>query len=222
MNTESISERESSGEGALSNRVFDDLLQAIYSGRIGPGEAINEAAEAKRLNVSRGPVREAVNRLQGIGLLTRVPYVKARVITLDTATVLELFEFRMALEGMACRLATERISETELKELEDQLDDYRRHPATQGKRFDFHARIAQACRNSRLIAALNEDTFILLKLYRSSSGAVPERKGTAHDEHRQILMAMKSRNPDLAESLMRSHIGRAADHVRNQLEVRQG
>ncbi|OZI53645.1 GntR family transcriptional regulator [Bordetella genomosp. 5] len=222
MDTEFLSESGAGGERGLSNRVFDDLLQAIYSGRIGPGEAINEAVEAKRLNVSRGPVREAVNRLQGIGLLTRVPYVKARVITLDSATVLELFEFRMALEGMACRLATERISETELEELEHQLDAYRRNPIAMGERFDFHARIAQACRNTRLSAALNDDTFVLLKLYRSSSGSVPERKDTAYDEHRQILMAMKSRNKELAESLMRSHIGRAAEHVRSQMTTRQG
>lgn len=204
--------------GVLADRVFDELLHAIYSGRIAPGEAVNEVAEAKRLATSRGPVREAVRRLQGIGLLTRVPYAKAKVITLTAELMLELFEFRMALEGMACRLATERISRSELLDLEDQLEANRYDPKTGAHRFDFHARIVTASRNSRLIEALNQDTYMLMKLYRSSSGAVPERKQAAYEEHRQIIMAMKTGNADLAESLMRSHIGRAAQHIRDQLK----
>ncbi|HYG45781.1 MAG TPA: GntR family transcriptional regulator, partial [Bordetella sp.] len=152
----------------------------------------------------------------GIGLLARVPYAKARVITLTAEMMLDLFEFRMALEGMACRLATERISPSELQELEEQLDAHRYDPHPGFHRFDFHARIVAASRNNRLIEALNQDTYLLMRLYRTSSGAIPERKQAAYEEHRQIIMAMKTGNADLSESLMRSHIGRAAQHIRDQ------
>jgi len=177
---------------------------------------------AKRLGVSRGPVREAVRRLQGIGLITRTPFVKARVITLSVGAMLELFEIRMALEGMACKLATERMSKADLELLERSLHaDYAaksEDKPTSLPSFDFHARIVQGSGNARLVEALSNDNYNLLRLYRTSTTAIQERRQDAFDEHAQIVMAMRSGNSTLAESLMRSHIRRAAEHMQRQLK----
>lgn len=203
----------------LSERVFALILEAIYEGRLLPGSVINEMALAQKFGVSRGPVREAVRRLQGIQLISREPYLKSRVVTLSGESALELFQMRMALEGVACNLAAQRMSDDEINELMDELEQDRARrlaPERSGstvRAFDFHERIVRASGNQRIIHALCEDLYHLLRIYRRHSGAVLERKSDAYTEHWQILQAIKSRDAQLAESLMRSHIERAARNL---------
>ncbi|WP_373979949.1 GntR family transcriptional regulator [Achromobacter sp. JD417] len=206
--------------GPLADVVFDRVLEAIYQGRLAPGSVINEVALAQEFGVSRGPVREAVRRLQGIQLVTREPYIKARVVTLSAESALELFQMRMALEGVACNLATRRMSDEEIAQLLAELeqDRQRRLAAASGgapapRVFDFHERIVLASGNNRIINALCGDLYHLLRVYRRHSGTVLERKDDAYAEHWQILRAIRARDPELAESLMRSHIERAAQHL---------
>jgi len=213
--------------GPLADVVFDQVLDAIYQGRLAPGSVINEVALAQEFGVSRGPVREAVRRLQGIQLITREPYMKARVVTLSAESALELFQMRMALEGVACSLATQRMSDEEVAQLLAELEQDRQRQLrkergeSSGPRvFDFHERIVRASGNNRIIHALCEDLYHLLRVYRRHSGTVLERKEDAYAEHWQILRAIKSRDAELAESLMRSHIERAARHLFTHLADR--
>jgi DNA-binding GntR family transcriptional regulator len=203
----------------LSDELFEKILASIYASELPPGAVVNEAALAERYGVSRGPVREAVRRLQGIRLVSREPYMRASVVTLTGAEVLELFQVREALEGMACRLAAQHMSDDDLARFGADLEAARQariNPKPKQKPvadFDFHERIVRASRNSRIADALCGDLYHLLRIYRRRSGAVPERKDAAHGEHWQIFRALKSRDGELAESLMRSHIARAAHHV---------
>ncbi|QKH36256.1 GntR family transcriptional regulator [Achromobacter pestifer] len=221
MNTATISiATKEDASGPLADVVFDQVLDAIYQGRLAPGSVINEVALAQEFGVSRGPVREAVRRLQGIQLITREPYIKARVVTLSAESALELFQMRMALEGVACNLATRRMSDDEIAQLLAELeqDRQRRLEAANGgasapRVFDFHERIVRASGNNRIINALCGDLYHLLRVYRRHSGTVLERKDDAYAEHWQILRAIRSRDAELAESLMRSHIERAAKHL---------
>lgn len=210
--------------GPLADAVFAHLLEWIYQGRLAPDSVINEVAIAQEFGVSRGPVREAVRRLQGIQLVTREPYVKARVASMSAESAIELFQMRMALEGVACQLATRRMSDDEIALLIMELEQDRQRQveadvaATKAPRvFDFHERIVRASGNSRIVNALCGDLYHLLRVYRRHSGTVLERKHDAYAEHWQILRAMKSRDADLAESLMRSHIERAAQHLFDHL-----
>lgn len=208
----------------ISDRVYELLLAQIYSGQLSPGTEINEAAIARQFGVSRGPVREAVRRLQGIQLITREPYLRARVIELSAESALELFQMRMGLEGVACYLAAERMTNEEIDALlRDTELDYERRlqgiPAPEGRHFDFHERIVRASGNSRIIYALCEDLYHVLRIYRRHSGSEQERQQGAFEEHRQIVLAMRNREPHLAESLMRSHINRAAEHIKQQLNI---
>jgi len=206
----------------LADVVYAKVLDAIYQGRLAPGSAVNEAALAQEFGVSRGPVREAVRRLQGIKLVTREPYMKARVVTMSPAEVVELFQLRMALEGMACNLATRRITDSEIDALIADLEADHRNRLKGGdmpRVFDLHESIVRASGNSRIVHALCEDLYHLLRIYRRHSGTVLERKEDAYTEHWQILRAMKSRDAELAESLMRAHIGRAAEHLSTHLDA---
>jgi len=161
--------------------------------------------------------------LQGIQLVSREPYTKARVVSFSSAEILELFQMRGALEGLACRLAAERMSDEEIAQLSNDLETSRRAKFGQGdgspaKDFDFHERIVRASHNNRIIKALCGDLYHLLRIYRRRSGAVPERGDLAYSEHWQILRAIKARDGELAESIMRSHVARAAEHLVDQLQ----
>ena len=196
--------------------VFQRMLAKIYSCELAPGEIINESNLAVEFGVSRGPVREAVRRLQGIQLVTREPYLRARVVTLTPRAMFELFQMREAIEGYAARLAARNISDAELEALVRDLEATRRN-SDANLAFDLHVRIAHASANSRIIDALCGDLYHLFRMYRRRSGDVGRRKREAFSEHWQILRAIQARDEDLAESLMRSHIRRAAEHLSEQL-----
>jgi DNA-binding GntR family transcriptional regulator len=118
---------------------------------------------------------------------------------------------REVLEGLAARLAAERIQADELHRLHRHLDGAERHlaspdpcgyPAGEG---DFHGTIARAARSPQLDAAL-APIQARLRLLRRRSGAAAERARQALVEHRAILSAIERRDPDEAEVLMRAHI----------------
>lgn len=209
------------GMTTLSDTLFTSTLNAIYSGEFAPGDEVNEAALAERFGVSRGPVREAVRRLQGIGLVSREPYMRATVVSLTPGQVRELFEMREALEGMACRLAAQRMSDADLDRFAADLDAARTARLTpRGSRppdFDFHERVIRGSGNARITSTLCGDMYHLLRVYRRRSGAVRERSEEAHAEHWQILRALRARDGELAESLMRVHVARASVKVTERL-----
>jgi len=100
---------ESADGQTLADRVFEDIQEAIVTGSIAPGTKITEPGLAKQYGISRGPLREAMRRLEGRHLVTRIPHVGARVVSLTIAELLELYEVREAMEGMACRLAARQM-----------------------------------------------------------------------------------------------------------------
>lgn len=196
----------------LGEELFQSILGLVDSGELAPGSIVNEAALALRFGVSRGPVREAIRRLQGIQLVTREPFMRARVVSLEPRAIVELFEMREALEGFACRLAATAMPAAAIDQLAGDLEAARAADGPAAD-FDFHERIVRGCGNQRIIESLCGDLYHLLRMYRRSSGAVPARKERAFAEHWQILRAIQARDPDLAESLMRSHIARAGQHI---------
>lgn len=138
----------------------------------------------------------------------------ARVVDLTLDDLKSLFELREALEGMACRLAAERISDAELAVLEDSLRGHAVRPeVVSGQSYyqpggdqDFHFGIARASNNQRLFRALSEELYDVMRLYRFRSSLTPGRAIEALKEHRVIVEALRRRNPDEAEAAMRAHI----------------
>ncbi|GAB2890019.1 GntR family transcriptional regulator [Paraburkholderia jirisanensis] len=197
----------------LADRACDMLDQAILNGELPPGTQISEAELALRLGISRGPLREAISRLEGRRLIERVPHIGVRVVALSDWDVSEIFAIREVMEGLACRLATLHMSDAELDELENCVEF--RHVSAEPPptspfhrkphKWDFHSRVAQGSRNTQLIQYLCGDMYYLLRLYRARTGVTPMRAG-ADDEHRNILRAMRARDGELAERLMRQHV----------------
>ena len=111
---------------SLADKVFDLLIDAIVRGELPPGSRIREAALARQLGISRGPLREALRRLEGRKLLEYTPNLGMRVASVALNDLIEIFQMREALEGMACRLATENMTDAELEELSSVLETHRR------------------------------------------------------------------------------------------------
>ena len=201
----------------LSRQVLESVRDAILRGELAPGDAINEAEIARQLGVSRGPLREALNRLEGSQLLERWPEQGLRVVRLSRADLISLFEIRAALEGLACRRAAALISDEEIRELERIVADQSRRARSPRSRSDtystdddFHLIIVRASRSERLIKMLTEDLYLQIRLYRYQSERRSfERAMTAYDEHREIVEALRTRSPDLAAQAMSRHIEHA-------------
>jgi DNA-binding GntR family transcriptional regulator len=193
----------------LADRVLQDVLDRIAGGEFEPGSVINEVDLARRLAVSRGPVREAMRRLEGRKLIARNPFTRARVVSLGHAEIREIFEMREGLEGMATRLACAHMSDESLCALIRAVESAGQTPSA----FDLHRHIAENCGNGRIRDLLCDELYYLLRMYRRQSGDAPGRRAEASEEHWQIASAMNQRNGPLAESLMRAHIRRATEHL---------
>lgn len=198
----------------LADQVFNRVVEAIVVGDIEAGSAISENDIALRFGVSRGPAREAIFRLEAKGLATRAAHFGARVVDLTLEDLRGLFEIREALEGMACRLAAERISDDEIAGLERNLEQHSAQPeVASGQSYyqpggdqDFHFGIAMASHNQRLLRSLSGDLYDVMRLYRFRSSLTPGRTREALNEHRAILDALRQRDPAKAEDAMRRHI----------------
>ena len=198
----------------LSTLAFERLEQAIMSGELKPGERLSEVTLARRYGISRGPLREAIGRLEGRNLVERQANQGARVVSLDQAQILDLLVIRESLEGMACRLAATRMKPAELKRLQRMIEGHAQdEQVVAGKGYfqgggdmDFHYRIVRASRNDRLIKMLDEDLYSLLRLFRQRLSTAPGRPAQALEEHRAVLAALEARDPDAAEAAMRTHI----------------
>lgn len=206
----------------LADQVADRIVEAIVVGDIAPGASISENDVALRFGVSRGPAREALFRLEGKGLVTRAAHHGARVVDLSLDDLRSLFELRESVEGMACRLAAERMSDGELESLDAALA---RHAAgleaAAGQSYyqaagddDFHIAIAAASKSPRLLRALVEELYDVMRLYRFRSSSRPGRAREALAEHRAILSALRRRDPSAAEAAMRAHIRASWENTR--------
>ena len=210
---------------SLVEVVTERLEEAIIGGELAPGERIFEQVLATDMGISRGPLREAIRRLEGRRLLTREPNVGVRVAELSLERLDDLLTVREALEGMACRIAAERFTDEEIQDLQKMLDKHsagvrsRKGYYQQGRDFDFHFRIAEASGNEFLISMISGDLYDLLRVYRYKSSTLKGRADEALEEHQKIVDALAARDPEQAEAAMREHLRNARHHAKLALEA---
>jgi DNA-binding GntR family transcriptional regulator len=199
----------------LADQVYPALVEAIVTGELAAGSRVIEVELARRYGVSRGPLREAIQRLEKQRLVTRTAHVGARIAELSNKVLLEIFLVREALEGMAARLAAERMSVVELDELGRLLESHDTQMIgnlayyQRASDWDFHYRLIKGARNSLVEDFLCGDLYHLIRFYRYQHRSSPGRGRRALVEHRRILDALRDRDGDLAEILMRRHIATA-------------
>lgn len=214
--TASAGKLKTAGRGSRSERVYLKLREAIHSGRLKPGERIMEMDVANWLQVSRTPVRDAIRRLEGEGMLEHEARFGLVIAKLDQQAVMELYVMREVLESTAARLCARQASDMELIELgelvkiEQQLQGDPGALAKHNRRF--HETIHRAAHNRFLLKSLHavNDSMGLLG---KSQMLLPHRAKAALAEHAEIVRAIQKRDPDAAAETARRHV-RAAQRER--------
>lgn len=198
---------------SLANEAFESVVEAITSGEFEPGQKISESELARQLGISRGPVREALQRLEG-RLVSRLPRIGVRVIEFGREELRQLFYLREAMEGMTARLAAEHISDDELRDLKALLEQHRANVEDAGKKVylqkspdeDFHLAIASASKCENIERLLLNEVYYQLRIQRLRSSTKPGRAEQALEEHYRIFDRIAARDPEGAEQAMREHI----------------
>lgn len=200
-------------DASLVDRVEAALEEAIVTGTLGEGMPLAEAELAAALGVSRSPVRDALRRLAHKGLTESRPRRGMVVCRYTPEEIADFFDLREALEGLAARLAAERMSNAEIEGVRHHLDAVERQIAAGARGYpsgddDFHARVLRGAGNRQLQGTM-EAIQARVRLLRRRSGAARERARLALAEHRAILAAITSRDPAAAEAGMRQHVRNA-------------
>ena len=196
--------------------AYQSLRALILAGKLQGGMRLNQDELARRLNVSRTPIRQAVLRLENEGLVVNRPNRGATVTTLGPAAMLELFEMRSVLEGLAFSLALPSIDARTIDEMERRLDTLERAHTNISRwvelHDDFHGLLLQHARRPRLSAQvhrLRQSVAPYLRLYLSTK-KIAEMPG---NEHRSLIAAIKAGDRAAGERMMREHIMYAAHEV---------
>ncbi|HOB12231.1 MAG TPA: GntR family transcriptional regulator [Syntrophomonadaceae bacterium] len=202
----------------LRELVLDAIREAIINGTLKPRERLMEIQLAEELGVSRTPIREALRKLELEGFIVMVPRKGAYVADISFKDIADVFEIRAALEALAAGLAAERITDEELEEMERLVAEKAESIANQDMerlvKVDtlFHEAIYKASRNQRLtsmISNLREQ----IQRYRTTSLAYPGRMQRSLEEHRSIVEAIQSRDPQIAQQVAREHIENAENSM---------
>jgi len=213
----------------LSDGAFQRIQTAIVKGEIPPGTRISEQYLSTTFAISRGPVREAIRRLEGRRLVVRIPHAGVRVVSLSYEELIELYHVREALEGMACRLAAEHMSDDEIAGLRDVLATHEKHSGLKANEsyyqqegdLDIHYLIIQGSKNRTLSDMLCGDLYHLVRMYRYRYSTTPKRPQQAFAEHHRIIEAIADRDGELAEMLMRRHISASRRNIERRMQAQR-
>lgn len=195
----------------LREEVYRNLRERILQGSLPPGTRLVEASLAQQLGTSRTPVREAIHRLEQEGLVRPAGRRGVIVAGLDGADVQEIMGLREVLESHAAGLAAIRITGTDLQALERVLRRAERAvragdlPSLLRWNTRFHDGIIAASGSRRLRDLINRLSEVILT-YRQLTLQVPGLPERSHQEHVAILEALRRRDQEVAETLMRAHI----------------
>jgi len=198
----------------LSDQVKDRLLQAILDGRYPPGARIVETRVARELGTSQAPVREALRDLEALGVVETTAFRGARVRRPSAVELLEAFAVRSELESLAAQLAIPRITDADLAELASHVAEMQRS-ADAG---DAHAEaMADAAFHGRIVALSGNET--LERVWRTlepfsrtyiTIGAPGADRRHLADQHLPVLEAIRSRDAELASTVLHRHFDGAA------------
>lgn len=198
-------------EQGLSLSIAEQLKQLIFTGEIAPGERINEAALALRMGTSRGPIREAIRILTGLGIVTAVVNKGVFVRKISVREMLDIYELRALVFGFAAQRAAENITDAERAEFErllaqmDQAAESNDGTQYYDLNLAFHALILRLSGNNRAQQAyfdyVNE-----LHLFRRRYFNAPGNMRKSNAEHRLIYDAIASGSAARAKTMAERHV----------------
>lgn len=188
--------------------VQKELREMILDGRLPAGSRINEVELAEAFQVSRGPLREAVQRLYAEGLLVAHKHRGAFVRNISATELRNLYSVRIGLETWALRSGARDANSDQLDGLRILLDETKsalRHEAEYPRDLDFHRHLVGIADNERL-SEVHESVLQQIQIARSKSARQPLRASAAIAEHEQVLVALLEGRIDDAIEALETHL----------------
>jgi DNA-binding GntR family transcriptional regulator len=194
----------------LSDQIKEYIVNAILSGEYEPGDRVVESALARKLGVSQAPVREAIRDLVLLGFLESEPYKGTSVRSFTSDELWEVYTVRAALESLAARLAAQRMKEIDIESLETILEEM--IEAAEAEDRDKLVLLDNAFHETILRISGNNLLYHLWKSLEFGRWTIVTYSVSEHDpaylavRHRQLLEALKTRDPRAATRAMQHHL----------------
>ena len=199
------------------HRVRVDVRRLILTGELRPGTRLTQQQLAKRFGVAQSVVRESLLELQFSGLVRSVDNLGIFVNDLDTGLLLQAYQVREMIEGLAARLACERANRIDIRELYDMaeaiyLNGVNLNDPDRGHiDRDFHHRIIMISQNV-VLARLTEAYHVLGTVLTAT-----RNHETIKKEHTDIVRAIEENKPDAAEEAARLHVAGVRSAIEEQI-----
>lgn len=203
--------------------MADQLKQLIYNGELKPGERLNEAALALRMGTSRGPVREAIRMLTGLGLVKAVLNRGVFVRQMSVREMLELYDLRALVFGFAAERATDHLAETHKVQFEQLLDGMDVACETENANLyyelnlKFHALVLLLANNQRAQAAY-DDYVKEMHLFRREYFNAPGNMRQSNAEHRTLYEAIVKGTKAKAKSTAERHVLKGRERLLSNID----
>jgi len=207
---------------SLREEVYESLKKSILHGKLKAGQRLIEETLAHQIGISRTPVREAFHKLERDDLVTRLPKGGFAVREFTKEDVEEIFGIRTALESYAAYLATQHIGpekvsvlEKKIQESEKALENGDDEKVVQ-LHTEFHDLLYKSCKSNKLIEMINNFRDYFYR-YRPALLRTEKNIRDSIEDHRQMLEAMKKKNPRLVERLVRNHLRKGMEIILKEI-----
>jgi len=211
----------------MTDRTYYWLKESIYRGRLRPGQRIVERDLARRMGVSRIPLRESLRRLESEGLVRSVPNTATFIEDFSPTDILEIYSMRLLLEPHAADLAARRADAElidRLKRLCDQMtrDTQNRNIAQLDRTdYQFHHAIVAASGHKRLLRAYESAHIRIVGPQTDYAHLLAQPADTTAREHLAIVQRLEARDAEGAGQIAREHVQRARAAIEKLLQEQQ-
>ncbi len=203
--------------------VYKSLRRSILHGDLKGGQRLVEEQLARQIGISRTPVREAFHKLEQEELVVRLPKKGFAVRAFTRDDVEEIFGIRAALESYAASLAALHIPAERIEALERNLDATKRAMAEGDYEkvirlhTEFHNDLYKACKSKKLLEMINNYSDYFHR-YRPALVHSPSGFQSSLEDHHEMLEAMKRRDPQRVERLVRKHLDRGKRIILKEID----
>lgn len=208
----------------LSESVEQTLREMILNGDLHPGDRVNEAQLAEDFAMSRGPIREALRRLETEGLIIYRSHKGTFVKTLSKKDAFEIYTLRGFLEGEAVKLALPYLNEGHIEKLQKLVYDFEKARVENEVQkivqndLEFHHMVVERSHHGRLYEAYKRLDTQLGAMFITIQNRAPSRFLRVAEIHQDLVDALKTKDEKIAEQAFRAHYTEAWNDLKEQYE----
>lgn len=195
-------------------KVFEAMKREIIDGTYVQGEPLSEIPLASKYGINRTRIHQVIDELEKLSLVDKIPSKGAFVKVITSKDLLEIFELKEVIDGMAAKLAARRRNKEQLDKILAIFDEAKRTlgDADYERKievgYELHQFILRSCDNSRIVNTIKPLEFQIMRIWKTGI-RFPERINKAFAEHIDILAAIQEKDEEQAERKMKCHISSA-------------